>query len=102
MGKHVNSHVPSTQSISQPNQHAPQISVEGLSDSNDEDIKEIVKETLGDNPQEAKESFSDALNNHLIEDLFELPEELSKDKEWIEALKQEENWLFNGSPFYNK
>ena len=79
--KHVNSHASSTQSVSQLNQHAPQISDEGLSDSDDNDIKEIVKETLGDNPQEAKERFYDALNNHPIEALFELPGELSKDKE---------------------
>ena len=49
--KHVNSEASSTQSASQSNQHVPEILDEGLSDSDDKDIKEMVKETLGDNPQ---------------------------------------------------
>ena len=95
MVKHVSSHDWSSQNISQLNQHVPQISDEGLSDSNDKDIEEMVKETLGNNPQEAKAKFYDALKNYPIKALFELPGKPCKDKEWIEALKQEENWLFH-------
>ena len=55
--KHVNGEASSMRSSPQLNQHEPEITDEGLSDSDDEDINEIVKETLGDNPQEAKSKF---------------------------------------------
>ena len=85
--KHANGKASSIQSAPQLNQHEPKISDEGLSHSNDKDIEELVKETLGDNPQEAKAKFYDALKNYPIEALFELPGKLSQDKEWIETLK---------------